>query len=198
MRRTDNMSRKGVVRLHGKEIWSKSSIAMFTNVSAVLTHEDGSKDIYYGKNIVTDQGDRYYASTIVGTLAHLNTTADFRGTGYMRLGTSLTAATKSDTDVGSFIANGSVALDSTYPKVSDTDSDNTGAGADIVTWRFTFGTGIGNANSISEAAITGGATGYAGGAAGTALTRFLFASTFNKTSSDTLKVFVNHEMRGTT
>ena len=198
MRRIDNMSKKGAVKVHGEKIWSKSSIALFANVSAVLTHEDGSQDIYYGKNIVTDQGDRYYASTIVGTLAHVNTTGDFRGTGYMRLGTSLTAAAKSDVDVGSFVPLGSVVLDATYPKVSDGDTDNTGAGADIVTWRFTFGTGVGNANSISEAAITSGATGYVGGAAGTALTRFLFASTFNKTSSDTLKVFVNHEMRGTT
>jgi hypothetical protein len=29
-----------------------------------------------------------------------------------------------------------------------------------------------------------------------ALTHFLFAASFNKTSSDTLKVFVNHTMNG--
>lgn len=165
------------------------------NIVAIVEHEDGTSDAYEAKNIVTNQGDRYYAATIVGTTNPFN----FTGTAtWMRLGTSLTAAVKSDVDVGSVIANGSVQLDTGYPQAPDADSDNTGLGTDIVTWRFTFGTGIANANAISEGAIVCGAAGYQGAAAGTALTRFLFASSFNKTSSDTLKVFVNHEMRGTT
>lgn len=167
------------------------------NIVAVLEHADGSKDYHYAKNIVTDQGDRYYAAQIVGTTLPWT----FHGTfGWMRLGTSLTAATKTDVDVGSAIANGSVQLTTAYPKAPDADTDNPspGSGTDIVTWAFSYGTAIGNANSISEAAITTGAAGYAGGASGTCLTRFLFATPFNKTSSDTLKVFVNHEMRGTT
>lgn len=180
------------------QLWSKSNISMWTNIEAILTHGDGSVERFYAKNIVTNQGDRYYAATAVGTLHTSMNTADFKATGYLRLGTSLTAAAKADVDVGSAITSGSQALDAGYPKVSDPDANNTGSGSQIVSWRFTFGTAVGNATGISEAAITGGATGYAGAAAGTALTRFLFASSFTKTSSDTLTVFVNHEMRGTT
>lgn len=161
------------------------------NVIAVLTREDGEKEWFSAKNIVTDAGDRFYAQTIVGTTQ----TTNFKTTGYLYLGTSAVTPTKSDAQVGSVIASGSVALDSGYPVVSDPDTDNTGSGVDIVTWRFTFGTAVANANNISEGAIANSST-Y--NASGTSLTRFLFASTFNKTSSDTLKVFVNHEMRGTT
>lgn len=159
------------------------------NVVATLIHEDGSKEWYQAKNIVTDQGDRFYAQTVVGTALTVN----FKTSGFLRLGTSSVTPTKSDTDVGSVVPGGSVALDSGYPLVSDPDTDNTGSGADIVTWRFTFGTAAANAAGIAEGAITN----VAGPTAGSALTRFLFASTFTKTSSDTLKIFVNHEMRGT-
>lgn len=162
----------------------------FQNVVAVLEHASGEKEWFKARNIVTTQGDRFYAATIVGTTLFVN----FKTSGFMRLGTSAVTPTKSDTDVGSIIAGGSVALDANYPTILDPDTDNTGSGTTIVTWRFSFGTAAANANSIAEGAITntGGPT------AGTALTRFLFASTFNKTSSDTLKIFVNHQMLGTT
>lgn len=180
------------------DITNNQDLTVAGQVLAVLTRPDGSKQYFETHNIVTNQGDRYYAATAVGTAFSGRATGDFRQTGYMRLGTSLTAAAKSDTDVGSAIPSGSVALDAGYPAVSDTDPDNTGAGSNIVTWRFTFSTAIANANAISEGAITGSTVGggYTGGAAGTALTHFLFASSFNKTSSDTLKVFVNHTMSG--
>lgn len=191
------MAKRKAVRYHRNPLWKPSTISLFTNVCAILTHEDGSKDIYIGKNIVTNQGDRYYAATAVALSHASNNTADFRATGYLRLGVGTVTPAKTDTDVGSAVANGSCVIDTGYPKVNDTDPDNTGAGSNIITWRFSYGTLNAVANNITEAAITGGATGYDGGAAGTALTRFLFANAFNKTNMDTLKVFVNHQIVGT-
>ena len=74
---------------------------------------------------------------------------------------------------------------------NDSDGDNTGSGVDIVSWRYSYLTTEGNVSGIIEGAIVDDDTTPTG-----ALTHFLFAASFNKTSSDTLKVFVNHEFAG--
>lgn len=167
---------------------SMISMGQGYNIVAVIEKADGSKDWYVAKNLVTDAGDRYYAQTIVGTtLSH-----NYKATAIMRLGTNTLTAAKGSKDAAGTFATGTKSLDANYPMVSDTDTDNTGSGSDIVTWRFTYGTADGNANNINSAAVCNALH-----APTEALTTFNFASQFNKTSSDTLKVFVNHEMRGT-
>jgi hypothetical protein len=109
----------------------------------------------------------------------------------LRLGSNNTTPTKSDGDVTTFLTGTGHALDATYERTADPDTDNTGAGVDIVTWRFSYTTAEGNANGIIEGAIVDNRTTPTG-----ALTHFLFAAAFDKTSSDTLKVFVNHQMNG--
>ncbi|MFW9991902.1 MAG: hypothetical protein ACFFD4_07560 [Candidatus Odinarchaeota archaeon] len=142
-----------------------------------------------GCNIVADTGDTYYAQRGCGSAV----TSDFvSGYSGLRLGTEVTTPTKADTDVGTFVATGTRGLDAGYPKTSDPDTDNTGSGADIVSYRYSFGTADAIINSIAEGAIVVDVA-----AGGTALTHFLFAAAFNKTANDTLKVFVNHEMIGT-
>lgn len=141
-----------------------------------------------GLNIVTDKGDKYYAQKACGETP----TDDFSGTNAgLRLGTGSTSPTKSSGDVTTENSAGRHALDSTYEKTNDADADNTGAGVDIVTWRFSYTTSEGNISAINEGAIVDNRTTPTG-----ALTHFLFAASFNKTSSDTLKVFVNHTMNG--
>ena len=155
------------------------------NIVCVLIGPDGEvKDRrVFGANLVTDNGDQWYAEAAVASGSVLTVAG-------MRLGSSAVAPAKANTDVGSAIANGSVAIDSGYPRTADNDADNTGGGADIVTWRSSFGTGIANANGIQEVAIVDSLT-----APTKALMRGTLAS-FNKTSADTLKVFVNHTMNG--
>lgn len=144
--------------------------------------------IYPGMNLVTNDGDTYYAQSSGGETP----TDDFDAAGAgLRHGSASTAPTKTDTDVTTFLAGTGLAVDATYPTTNDADADNTGAGVDILTWRFSYGTADGNATGIAEGAIVDDRT-----TPTAALTHFLYASSFDKTSSDTLKVFVNHEFLG--
>lgn len=141
-----------------------------------------------GINIVTNDGDVYYAQSIAAETP----TDDFDGgSSGLRLGSASTTPVKTNTDVGTFLSGTGHALDSGYEKTNDDDADNTGSGTDIVTWRYSYTTAQGNANGIAEGAIVDNIT-----TPTAALTHFLFAASFNKTSSDTLKVFVNHTANG--
>lgn len=176
------------------EITSRARAEVRGNIIALIERADGSREYFYTNNLVTNQGDRYYAATAVGTAATNASTTDFKANNFLRLGTSAIAPTKTYTDVGSAVPSGSVALSATYPVIfgNTFDTDNTGGSVNTVSWGYSFGTGIANASNIAEGAVTGLSTG-----GGTCLTHFTFAATFNKTSADTLKVFVNHQMSGT-
>jgi hypothetical protein len=157
-------------------------------VLALLDTGIGSPILIPGLNIVTNDGDQYYAQTALGETP----TDDFRGASAgLRLGSASTSPTKTDTDVTTFLSGTGIALAATYPKTDDGDSDNVGAGVDVATWTYAYGTGDGNATGIQEGAIVDNRT-----TPTAALTHFLFGAAFNKTSSDTLKVIVNHTMTG--
>lgn len=158
-------------------------------VAVLINQDSGNKRIIHGVNIVTNDGDVYYAQSACGETP----TDDFdAGTAGIRLGSDNTTPTKTDTDVTTFLAGTNKAVEATYPQTDDQDGDNTGAGVDIVTWLYSYTTAQGNANGIIEGAIAD----VHAGPTTAALTHFLFAASFNKTSSDTLKVFVNHEFLG--
>jgi len=158
-------------------------------VLAVLEDvRNGAKKLVPGRNIVTNDGDKYYAQMGCGEAP----TADFDGAfAGLRMGTGITTPTKTDTSVTVFATGGTMGLDAGYEKTNDVDADNTGAGVNIVTWRYSFGTAQANITNIAEGAICVNVA-----VGGTALTHFLFAAAFNKTANDTLKVFVNHELLG--
>ncbi len=146
------------------------------------------KSITPALNLVTNDGDVYYAQSSGSETP----TDDFdAAVGGLRHGSASTAATKTDTDVTTFLSGTGLVVDATYPTTNDSDGDNTGAGTDILTWRFSYGTGDGNATGIYEGAIVENRT-----TPTAALTHYIYAASFNKTSSDTLKVFVNHEFLG--
>lgn len=152
------------------------------NGYAVLEGPAGRKIIPLA-NIVTNDGDIYYATAAVGSPSW--------AVAGMRLGTGVTTPVKANTDVTTFLAGSGKAVDATYPKVPDDDADNTGDGADVVSWRVSYGTAEGNGTNIAELALVDNIT-----TPTKALAHALFAATFTKTSSDTLKVFVNHTMNG--
>jgi len=154
------------------------------NIVAILNRGIFPHKIVYGKNLVTNDGDKYYAQSGAG---------ETPSTAYvgMRLGTSSTPATKTDDDVTTENGAGRHTTDATYPKTDDPDSDNTGAGIDIVSWRSSYALAEGNIVDIVEGAIVDSLT-----APTSALCHWIFAAAFTKTSNDTLKVFVNHTFNG--
>jgi hypothetical protein len=154
------------------------------NVVAVLGHADGTEEYIAGANLVTDEGDKYYASGAVGSPSW--------AVAGMRLGTGSNAPAKGNTDVQTFLAGSGKAVDAGYPKISDDDADNVAnAGIKVVTWRVSYATGEANGTGINELALVDNIT-----TPTKALNRALFGEPFNKTSSDTLKVFVNHSFNG--
>jgi hypothetical protein len=140
-------------------------------------------------NIVTNDGDQYYAQLISAE----SPSDDFKGANAgLRLGTGTGAPTKADIDVATFVSGSGKARKSGYPKTNDTgDADNTGDGVDIVTWTYEYATGEANNGAIAEGAIVDNIT-----TPTAALTHFLFAAAFPKTSADTLKVIINHQLNG--
>jgi hypothetical protein len=166
-------------------------IMKFTGkIVAVLENtKTGETRVVEGKNIVTNDGDIYYAQSAVAT----GPTNDFDGSNSgLRLGSANTAPNKTATDVLTLLAGTQHALTAAYPKISDVDADNTGGGANIVTWLYSYTTAEGNVTTIVEGSIVDNRT-----TPTKALTRFTFAASFDKTTSDTLKVFVNHTFTGT-
>jgi len=163
------------------------------NICIVRENQDtGDKTWLYAKNIVTNDGDLYYAQKSVGGTP----TSDFGGSdGRMELRTGSATPAKAHvySDVTTPVTASRKAKDNTYPKTADDDSDNTGAGADIVTWRTSWTTSDFNATAIIGGCFHAGGASPASGAK--LLTHFSITS-FNKTASDTLKIFVNHTFNG--
>jgi hypothetical protein len=154
--------------------------------------ETGEKTWLYTHNIVTNDGDLYYAQKSVAETP----TSDFGGSdGRMELRTGSATPAKGHvySDVTTPVTASRKVKDSGYPKTNDNDSDNTGSGTDIVTWRTSWTTSDFNANAIIGGCFHVGGASPASGAK--LLTHFSITS-FNKTSSDTLKIFVNHTFNG--
>ena len=186
---------------NGKEL--PTEIDPKNNICVVVTHQDGSKDWWYGSNLVTNDGDIYYAKKAAGETPASN---ENFGASACVLQNPSSANTIAKTDAYVQVTNpitttGAVrGLTATYPKTADADSDNTGASTDAISYRFDWAT-----NQIDTSAgnpITGGAIYDVGQTSPVAATKILthwnFTSpaTFHKTSTDTLKLFVNHTFNG--
>jgi len=186
---------------NGKEL--PTEIDPKNNICLVVTHEDGSKDWWYGSNLVTNDGDIYYAKKAAGETPASN---ENFGASACVLQNPSSANTIAKTDTYGSVTNPIVSsgavrgLTSGYPKTADADSDNTGASADAISYRFDWATN--QINTASGNPITGGAiydVGQTSPVSGTKiLTHWNFTSpaTFHKTSTDTLKLFVNHTFNG--
>ena len=163
------------------------------NICIVRENQDtGDKTWLYAKNIVTNDGDLYYAQKSVGGTP----TTDFGGSdGRMELRTGSATPAKAHvySDVTTPVTASRKIKDGAYPKTADDDSDNTGAGTDIVTWRTSWTTGDFNATAIIGGCIH---VGGASPASGSKLLTHFSITSFNKTASDTLKIFVNHTFNG--
>ena len=185
------------------------------NICLVAEHADGTKAWWYGGNLVTDDGDIYYAqqSAYVGSgsapspnfyvcscVLQNPSSADSDGSNAFKNDTF--AQVSNPILTGTATSSWSVqAVESGYPKANDSESDNTGKGANVVTYKFTWTTG--QINTGSGNAITGGAIYDVGQSSPVNATKLLthwnFTSpaSFHKTNTDTLTLYVNHTMNGT-
>jgi hypothetical protein len=158
------------------------------NVVAVLLRGDGSHEVIRTRNIISSDGDRYYSQRAAGETP----TNVFDA---LHLGSGATTPAKSDTATNFAAISGSGKLVSTgYPKTNDTDADNTGKGATVVTWKFSYAAADGPFTGITEGIVVVGAAALTAGEP--VLSHFRFAASFNKTTSDTLSVWLNHTAVG--
>jgi hypothetical protein len=166
------------------------------NIVVVRGRPEGSyqlKEWFFGANIVTDDGDIYYAKKAAGESPGTNENFG-AGRFQLRNGSAVTPA-KADTwtQFTTPITGSLVVFDGTYPKTNDTgDADNTGDTVDTVSYRASWTTGAFNATGI----IGGCILDHNVPATGDKLLTHFVISTFDKTASDTLKMFVNHRMNG--
>ena len=153
-------------------------------VIAILRNREGKIKKVITGNIVTTDGEAYYAQMSAGE----STSNSYS---YLRLGSDTTPPSKSDTDVVSFLSGTAKQVSAGYPKTNDSDPNNSGAGANIVTWKFFYDTNEANYSNINEGAIVNDANNPT-----SALCRFVFTSTISKTSAETLTIYVNHTYTG--
>ncbi len=151
------------------------------------------------QNLVVDTGDEFYAYRAViqqPTDDLFTTGAAFAFDGIMELFNGATPAAAKGFDrsdaVGP-VGTSQKAMDSGYPKRDDDDVDNPDRAVDVVTYRVQYTTGEANATGIDNVIITNPSP----GAAENILMLSAPLGDFAKTSSDTLKMFVNHTMNGT-
>jgi len=166
-------------------------------IVAVLTNEKtGEKRTFVTHNIVTNAGDLFYAERGVNTAVPTNFTdgaGAFDGIMELYNGASAAPAKGNDrSDLAGLVTGSDQAMDSGYPKVNDLDADNTGAGTDIVTYLVSYAKGDANGTGIADVIITNPSP----GASEALLMHAEFSASFDKTSNDTLKVFINHQMNG--
>lgn len=155
------------------------------NVLAVLRRPWGDKILIPAHNIVTDAGDVFYAQRgAAETPTNAFTTWEMHSAG-----TPGKTANRSNFTA---IASSQQVQDATYPKSNDSDGDNTGAGTEVRTTRVSY-----TAASFTHAAITHGiVTNTTPGASEPILSGWAWVASINKTSADTLKAFLNHDMEG--
>jgi hypothetical protein len=149
------------------------------NICLVQESADGSKHWFYGSNLVTDDGDTYYAQQSAYTgagsgqgsgtpspnffvcsavlqnpsSADSNGSAEFKNDTFAQFTTPiLTGTATAAWAVQAVEATAGSGVG--YPKANDLDADNSGKGVDIVTYKFTWTTG--QINTGSGNAITGG------------------------------------------
>ena len=162
----------------------------------LVRHGPQGCEIFPAHNIVTDDGDTYYAQR----MSVETPTNTFNSLYLSTVAWDATHPQKSSNsdDIASMIAGSEKAVAATYPRTNDPDADNTGAGPDVTSWLFSYAKADFNDNDIEAGAITlAGVTSWGGGAGTDPLLTGFALTTFAKTANDTLKVFVNHTANGT-
>jgi hypothetical protein len=169
------------------------------NVHAIKDTIEGNnylvRNHIWGSNIVTNAGDDYYAQRAAGETP----TNDFAGSNgrlVLRTGTVLTPLkTNTYTHVLTPIATSHKTKTAGYPRTNDPDVLNTVTNKNRkVTWKIEYLTTEANATGILGGAYHIGGDSPVSGTL--LLDHFNFSASFNKVSSETLAVYISHEMLG--
>lgn len=160
-------------------------------IARLFNDKTGMTREYQTHNLITSAGDVHYAErattktpTNTFNLLHLSTEASTA---------PVVAKDAVYGDIASYIAGSSAVLEAAYPVSGDTEANNSGAGNSVVSWKFVYSKGAFNSGVVRGVITTTGPT------SGTPLlSDFVFASTFTKTSDDTLTVYANHTVLGST
>jgi len=187
------------------DLWIPKQVGIRGVVVACLFGPDGKlKHRTECHNIVTNDGDLYYAeraallttgtpiSPVPTNFTDANGVPDMIFELYTATGSSAPAKANNRSNLGTLITNSAQVVDATYPLVNDPDGDNTGSGVDIVTYRVSYTTANANGSDIDDIILTNPSP----GASEVLIAHATLGAPFTKTSSDTLKVFVNHEFLG--
>ncbi len=172
-------------------------IQVIQNVIVLETRSDGTKKYHYGKNLLVDTGELYYTKEIA---QEATPSPDFTADGRLELNNPASADTLVATDTYAQLLTPITAsrkvIDATYPKRNDDDVDNPGRAANVFTWRVTY-TGA-DFDTESANNVTGGAIhDQASPVGGTALlNHFNFTTSFEKLSTSSLVVWINHTLVG--
>lgn len=156
------------------------------NVRGGLYLPTGEKRLLAGQNLITTAGELHYAQLI----AQETPTNAF---GVAELATTTpTHAAGNDRSDFTVQASSEKAVSATFPKRNDTDTDNSGKGTDVFTYKYEWSAGDGNWSSLDGGLITNASP----GANEPILTGFDFAAPIDKDSSTALTVWVNHAPTG--
>jgi len=178
----------------------KPEVPLEEKLAALKVNPDKWKRWIIGCNEVTNDGEIAYANEAASEAPGSNEDFFATAASRMQLANPASQTAVAATDVWSNFDNSSSAIagsnkvyDAAFPKRNDGDADNTGAGVDIVSFLDSYTTGDFNdgGTTIKNFAILDNSSPVAGSLL---LTHGQIAA-FNKTSTDTLKFFINHEMR---
>ena len=178
----------------------KPDVPLAVKLAELRKNPDKWKKWIIGMNEVTNDGEIGYANEAANESPGAN--EDFFATAASRMQLANPASQNSiaatdkweqfDTTAKA-IAGSLKVYDAAFPKRNDGDGDNTGAGVDIVSFLTSYTTGDFNDGgvTIKNFAILDNASPVDG----SLLLTHGQITAFNKTSTDTLKFFINHEMR---
>jgi hypothetical protein len=156
------------------------------NVRGALYFPTGEKRMLAAHNLVSDDGELHYAQLI-------NQDVPTNAFGVTELASAVPGVPASTDDRSDYtiIATSEKAHSATYPKINDTDTDNSGKGADVYTFKNEWTAGDGNWADIDGGIITNATP----GATEAILTGFTITN-FAKDSSTALNLWVNHAPTG--
>jgi len=156
------------------------------NVVANLILPNGERDLVLGHNLITTAGELHYAQLIAQT-------SPTNAFGVMEVATAVpTQAASDDRSDYTIQAGSEKAHSSGFPKINDGDAGNTGAGADVYTFKAEYVPGDGAWTGLLGGIITNATP----GASEPILTGFDFSGTLAKDASTALTVWVNHAPTG--
>lgn len=159
------------------------------NQNVIVALHRGKKllDFVFGQNIVTTTGEIYYAQKACNE-SPTNSYLDL----YLASNGPATPAKTDNRGNFTDIASSNKANATGYPKSNDNDTDNTGNGANTISWLFSYAANDGNFAGIGWCYVTK----HNAAANDSLLCSVKFGANWAKDSNTSAKIFVNHAQNG--